>query len=76
MDAAATRILIQTRERTTINETANVGLGHVPADREAADSTGEQICTQSVVPAHGGDMSQPYKGFHGNDMGGEFVRSP
>ena len=34
-----------------INETANVGRGHVPAVRKAADGTGEQVCMQSVVPA-------------------------
>ena len=45
-----------TREkRTTINETALVGRGHVPADREAADRQHEQACTQLVVsaPAYG-----------------------
>ena len=30
-----------------------VGRGHVPAVREAADGTGEQVCTKSVVPAFG-----------------------
>ena len=34
-----------------INETVHVGRGHVPAVREAADGTGEQVCTKSVVPA-------------------------
>ena len=34
-----------------------VGLGPVQADREAADGTDEQIRTQSVVPARGGDMT-------------------
>ena len=29
----------------------DVGRGHVPADREAADSTDGQACTQAVVPA-------------------------
>ena len=45
-----------------INETAIVGRGHVPAVREAADSTDEQICTQLVVPAPAYDMSPPYRG--------------
>ena len=30
--------------------TVNVGLGHVQADREAADGMGKQICVQYVVP--------------------------
>ena len=43
-----------TREkRTTINETAPVGLGHVQADREAADSWHEQVCAYLVVPTRG-----------------------
>ena len=33
------------------NKPANVGRGHVPSDREAADRTNEKVCTQSVVPA-------------------------
>ena len=40
-----------TRERTMINETAIVGLGHVQADREAADGTDERGCAHLVVPA-------------------------
>ena len=31
--------------------TVNVGLGHVQADREAADSRHERVCTYLVVPA-------------------------
>ena len=33
------------------NKPNNVGRGHVPADRAAADGTSEQACTQPVVPA-------------------------
>ena len=40
-----------------------VGRGHVPKVREAADSTGEQGCTELVVPTRGGDMSPPYREF-------------
>ena len=50
-----------------INETAIVGRGHVPADREAEDSRQEQVCTYLVVPTRGGDMSPPYKEFYDND---------
>ena len=39
----------------------DVGRGHVPADREAADGTDEQICTQSVVPAPAGTCPRPTK---------------
>ena len=53
-------------KRTTINETASVGRGHVPADREAADGRHEQVCTYLVVPTLGGDMSPPYRGCFGN----------
>ena len=63
--------MVQTAKRTMINETASVGRGHVPADREAADGRHEQVCTYSLVPTLGGDMSPPYKGFHGNDMVGD-----
>ena len=53
-----------TREkRTTINETALVGRGHVPADREAADGTNKQVCTQLVVPAAAGTCPRPTEGF-------------
>ena len=52
--------------------TVNVGLGHVQADREAADSRHERVCTYLVVPARGGDMSPPYRGFHGNNKMGDF----
>ena len=52
-----------TRERTMINITANVGRGHVPAVRKAADSIDEPICTQSVVPASVRTYSHPTKGF-------------
>ena len=45
-------------KRTTINETANVGRGHVPADREAAGSTNKQVCMQSIVPAPVGTCPQ------------------
>ena len=44
--------------------------GHAPADREAADGRREHVCTYSVVPTLGGDMSPDYKGFHGNDKWG------
>ena len=37
-----------------------VGRGHVPAVREAANGTAEPVCTNSAVPARGGDMSPPY----------------
>ena len=39
-------------------------------EREAAGSRHEQVCTYLVVPARGGDMSPPYRGFHGNDKAG------
>ena len=38
----------------------DVGRGHVPADREAADSTDEQVCTQPVVPAPVRRVVAPY----------------
>ena len=37
-----------------------VGRGHVPDVREAADSTGEQGCTELVVPTRVGDISPTY----------------
>ena len=40
-----------------------VGRGHVPADREAADGTNEQACTQSVVPTPAGTCPCPTKRF-------------
>ena len=36
-----------------------VGRGHVPAVREAADGTNEQICTQPEVPAPVGTCPHP-----------------
>ena len=36
-----------------------VGRGHVPAVREAADGTNEQVCTQPVVPAPAGTCPRP-----------------
>ncbi|MGN1307033.1 MAG: DNA mismatch repair endonuclease MutL [Faecousia sp.] len=37
----------------------NVGRGHVPAVREAADGRHEQACTHSVVPAPAGTCPRP-----------------
>ena len=48
------------RPTARVRSTA-VGRGHVPAVREAAGGTDEQVCTQSAVPAHGGDVSPPYR---------------
>ena len=54
-------------EMQSEQQNASVGRGHVPAVREAADSTDERVCAHLVVPARGGDMSPPYKGLHDND---------
>ena len=59
--SASLRYSQSTREkRTTINETAPVGLGHVQADREAADSWHEQVCTYLVVPTPARRVVAPY----------------
>ena len=52
-------------KRTTINETASVGRGHVPVDREAADGRHEQVCTYLVVPTPAGTWPRPTGGVSG-----------
>ena len=53
------RVRDAARYRCTSHD-SNVGRGHVPADREAADGRDEQICTDSVVPATARRVVAPY----------------
>ena len=39
----------------------DVGMGHAPSDREAADGINEQVCTDPVVPAPAGTCPRPTK---------------
>ena len=64
----ASLLAIHTRERTMINETAPVGRGYVPAVRVSGRQLAETSLYAVGSSCTGGDMSPPYKGFHGNDI--------